>query len=87
MHGAAIAQRAREALAEQTGLFPEKVVSVAKNEAGWHVSVDVIELRRVPDSADVLATYVMDLDQQGDVVAYHRAHRYLRGQVGNGDTA
>lgn len=87
MHGAAIAQRAREALAEQTGLFPEKVVSVAKNDAGWHVSVDVVELPRIPHASDVLATYDLDLDQQGDLVGYHRAHRYLRGQVGDGDTA
>lgn len=86
MDGLAIARRASEALAEQTGLHPEKVVGVAKNDTGWQVSVDVVELRRIPDSEDVLATYAVDLDEQGDVVGYHRARRYLRGQVG-GDGA
>lgn len=86
MQAAAIAQRAMEALAEQTGLVPEKVVSVAKNDAGWHVSIDVVELPRIPHASDVLATYDLHLDDQGDLVGYHRAHRYLRGQVGDGVT-
>lgn len=87
MDGIAIARRAEEALAEQTGFHPEKVVGVAKNDAGWQVSVDVLELRRIPDSADVLATYLVDLDEEGNVVGYHRARRYLRGQVGEDSAA
>lgn len=87
MDGIAIARRAQEALAELTGFRHEKVVGVAKNDTGWHVSVDVVELTRIPDSADVLATYVVDLDEQGNVAAYHRARRYLRGQVGEDSAA
>ncbi|MEK6986746.1 MAG: gas vesicle protein [Candidatus Thermoplasmatota archaeon] len=87
MDGLAIARRAKEALAEQTGFRPERVVGVAKNDTGWHVSVDVLELRRIPDSADVLATYLVDLDEEGNVVGYHRARRYLRGQVGEDGAA
>lgn len=87
MNGTTIARRAKEALAEQTGLFPEKVVSVSKNETGWHVSVDVVELPRIPHASDVLATYDLDLDAQGDLVGYHRAHRYLRGQIGEAVTS
>lgn len=87
MDGVAIARRAEEALTEQTGFHPERVVGVAKNDAGWQVSVDVLELRRIPDSADVLATYLVDLDEEGNVVGYHRARRYLRGQVGEDSAA
>lgn len=86
MQGAAIARRAKEALAEQTGLRPENVVSLSKDGTGWHVSVDVVELRRIPDAADVLGTYVLDLDEQGNLVGYRRARRYLRGQVGEDNT-
>lgn len=87
MDAIAIARRAREALAEQTGFRHERVVGVAKNDAGWQVSIDVVELRRIPDSADVLATYFVDLDEEGNVVGYHRARRYLRGQVGEDGAA
>jgi hypothetical protein len=57
------------------------VVSIERNESNWHVGVEVVETRRIPDSADVLATYDVELDPGGRLVSYRRLRRYARGQL------
>jgi hypothetical protein len=77
-----IAQRARRQLAEVTGRPPEAVLGVERDgdNGGWKVAVESLELQRVPNTTDLLACYVLKLDEDGDLVEYHRARRYLRGQ-------
>lgn len=81
MTGPEIAQRAREQLAQLTGLKPDTVSALAKDEEGWHVSVELIEMKRIPDTGDVLATYKALLDNEGNLISYRRTRRYSRGQV------
>jgi hypothetical protein len=75
------ARRAASEVAELTGRVPETVVSIERNESNWHVGVEVVETRRIPDSADVLATYDVELDPGGRLVSYRRLRRYARGQL------
>jgi len=79
-----IAQRAKEQLAQLTGLEVDTVSSLAKEEDGWHVAVDMIELKRIPEATDVLATYEAVLDDEGSLVGYQRTRRYHRGDVTEG---
>jgi hypothetical protein len=81
MTGSEIAQRAKEQLAQLTGLKPETVSALRKDEEGWHVTVDLIELKRIPEATDVLATYQVLLDDAGNMIGYQRTKRYQRGQV------
>ncbi|MBI5956550.1 MAG: gas vesicle protein [Chloroflexi bacterium] len=81
MTGSEIAQRAKEQLARLTGLKPDTVSALSKAEEGWHVSVDLIELKRIPEATDVLATYEVVLDDAGNMIRYERTKRYYRGQV------
>ena len=41
----------------------------------------MVELRRVPSTSDVLATYEAILDETGELQNYKRLRRFLRGQV------
>ena len=79
--GSEIAQLAKECLVELTGFKPDTVSGMTKDEEGWHVNVDMIELNRIPESADVLATYETVLDATGNLVRYQRTRRYHRGQI------
>jgi len=79
--GSEIAQRAKEHLAQLTGLKPDTVSALGKDDEGWHVAVELIEMRRIPDSSDMLATYEALLDDQGNLVSYRRTRRYCRGEV------
>jgi Gas vesicle synthesis protein GvpO len=79
-------QAAREAakqLAELTNLKFDSVSAVDKKETGWHVTVNVVELSRIPHSTDVLGVYEVDLDAEGNLEGYRRGPRYLRDQTGD----
>jgi Gas vesicle synthesis protein GvpO len=79
---AEIAIAAAEQLVALTGKPFEGVVGLRRNEQGWDVEVEVVETRRIPNTTDVIAVYLIAVDSHGDLLDYRRVHRYLRGQVG-----
>lgn len=78
---AQLTRRACAELAELLGRDPEGVVSMERTDDGWRLGVEVVETRRIPDTADVLAEYDVEVDKRGRLVGYRRARRYARGQV------
>ncbi|MGW4488365.1 gas vesicle protein GvpO [Amycolatopsis sp. NPDC004368] len=64
---------------------PVGVTSVEPLEEGWLVEVEVIEERRIPSSADLLALYEIELEPGGDLLAFRRTRRYARGKAGIGN--
>jgi gas vesicle protein GvpO len=76
-----IAVRATEQLSQLTGLKAGTVSGVAHDEQGWHVIADLIELKRIPESSDVLGMYEILLDDMGNLLSYQRTRRYCRGQI------
>lgn len=65
---------------------PTAVTSVEPAEDdGWLVEVEVLEDRRIPSSADMLALYEIELDPDGGLLAYRRTKRYSRGRAGTGN--
>ena len=79
---AELAQSARKQLAELTGRLPESVLGLKRDDEGWKVTLEVVELSRVPNSTDLLGCYVVTLDDDGELLAYERVRRYQRGQAG-----
>jgi Gas vesicle synthesis protein GvpO len=79
------AQRGLRQIAELTGKETEGVTGVEPAEDGWIVGVEVVEDRRVPSSADLLATYQTELDISGEMLSYRRVRRYPRGRGDNGE--
>jgi hypothetical protein len=76
------AQRAAQYIGVLTGHHPESVVSAERRKDGyWHVGVEVVETRRIPDSADILAIYEVLVRPSGELISYRRVRRYARGQV------
>jgi hypothetical protein len=61
---------------------PARVTAVEPaDEGGWVVEVEMIEDRRIPSSADMLALYEIELDAEGALLGYERTRRYVRGQT------
>ena len=79
--GIEIARRAKELLAELTGLKPDTVSGLKKEADGWHVTLEMIEMKRIPDTGDMLGTYNALLDGEGNLTDYRRTRRYLRGET------
>jgi len=76
-----LVRRATEQLAAVMGRRADSVSGLAREDDGWRVSVEVVELERIPPSTDVLATYEVQLDGEGDLVGYERTRRYVRSQA------
>jgi hypothetical protein len=78
------AGRAAHAVAELTGHDVETVISIEPCEDGWKIGVEVVETRRIPDSADILASYEVRVDSEAQLTSYRRTRRYARGQLYGG---
>lgn len=80
-----LARAARTQLGELTGRPPESVLGLHKDDDGWKVTIELVELSRVPNSTDLLGSYVVTLDDEGQLIGYERVGRYLRGQAGGNE--
>lgn len=61
---------------------PEQMTAAERtDEGGWIVEAEVVEDRRVSPWADMLALYEINLDADGNLLAYRRTRRYTRGQA------
>lgn len=79
------AQTGLRHVAELTGKEAQGVVSLEPaDEDGWVVSAEVVEDRRIPSSSDIIALYEVEIDGDGQLLAYRRVDRYPRGRVGDG---
>jgi hypothetical protein len=75
-------ERVRKELPELLGRQIESVLGFERDDdSGWKVTVQVVELTRIPQTTDVLASYEASLDRQGEITGYRRTGRYNRNQV------
>jgi hypothetical protein len=79
-----LAMLAKESVETLTGYPPESVSGLEHEGDTWRVAVDVCELERIPSTTDVLATYVVELDGNGELLGYNRTRRFLRGGAEGG---
>jgi hypothetical protein len=80
---AQVAAEAANELVELTGKGVEGVTGLERTDDGWTVQVEVVEVRRIPDTTDVLALYEVKTDKHGSLLGYRRLRRYARGVPGN----
>jgi hypothetical protein len=81
---AQVASQARELLRSLRGVEAESVSAVGRTSNGWNVTLEVVELRRIPESTDVLASYEVELDGDGGFLGFSRGRRYSRSQAEDG---
>ena len=84
MKPAELIREAKDAVAELTGLTVETVSGLDRDGDGWRVTVEALELERVPKTMDVLGTYEVELSDDGELNGFKRCARYHRSQVENG---
>ena len=77
-----IAAQAAHQLLELTGKAAEGVTGLERTDDGWKVEVEVVEVRRIPDTTDMLALYELTVDEDGELEGYRRLRRYSRGSTG-----
>jgi hypothetical protein len=77
-----VADVAQKELAKLTKLEPSGIRGVSKDEEGWHVTVEMIEKKSIPDGMDLLALYEVTLDEEGNVLKFERGKLRKRGDTG-----
>lgn len=75
-----ILEKAKSELAAVTGLKAESVVQAFKDEQGWHVRVQMLELSRIPPATDVLGDYEAVLGDDGAMLRFERKRTRLRAE-------
>lgn len=80
-----VLDRARDQLEDLLGRPVESVSSLERTHDGWVLALEVVEVRRVPETMDVLASYVMELDGEMNLRRYHQGRRYHRARAGEGE--
>jgi hypothetical protein len=60
------------------------VTSLERIGDGWRVTFEVLEVERIPSSTDVLATYVVEVDDDAQLLSFERVRRYARAQSDHG---
>ena len=78
---AEVVRRAREQLTALRGSEPESVSELTRTHDGWTVTFEVVEVARIPETTDVMASYALVLDDDANLVHYARTRRYSRAQA------
>jgi hypothetical protein len=76
-------QQAREQVHELAGVEAEAVsgLEAAAGDHGWIVTVEAVELPRVPNTMDLMGTYEVTLSQDGELLGFRRLGRYQRAAL------
>ena len=60
----------------------EAVTGIEKDGEEWTVTVEVLELERVPSTTDVIGKYEVTLDKDGELTGMERTRRFPRAEAG-----
>ena len=63
----------------------ESVTGMEKDGSDWTVTLEVLELSRIPSTTDVLGSYEVTLDKDGELTGVQRTRRYPRAESGGSD--
>jgi Gas vesicle synthesis protein GvpO len=78
-------ETAREQAAALIGKPIESVSALDRDsDEAWVIHLEVLELERVPNTMDVLASYEIKLSDDGELLGFHRRRRYHRAAEDDG---
>jgi gas vesicle protein GvpO len=76
-----IVDQARDYVADVLGKDAESVSGISRANGSWTVTVEVVDVHRIPESTDVLSSYEVVVDDDGGLLSLERRGRYRRSQV------
>lgn len=80
-----IIKRAEEKLTKLSKLKTSGVIGVFKDETGWHINIEMVEKRSIPEAMDLLGNYEVMLNKDGELISYERKGLRKRCDTGEGD--
>ena len=71
---------AREQLEELIGRPISATLGFERQDDNWQLTVEVVELERIPETTSILGCYRALVDDDGELLEYRRVRRYSRSQ-------
>jgi len=81
LSAAELGKAAMRTVAELTGYNPEAVTALEWDGEFWQVTVDALELSRIPNTTDIIGEYHVRLDEDGTLRGYRRERRFQRSEA------
>ncbi len=76
-----IVERAKQVLDDLGGMTVDRVTGLEADDEGWRITLEVVETRRIPNTADIIARYEVLLSRGGRFRSYRLAGRRRRDQL------
>ena len=77
---ASLVENTKLQMAAITGLQFDTISQFDQAEDGWTLVIDMLELRSIPRTQDLLSSFEVTLDSAGQVARWRRTGRFKRGQ-------
>jgi hypothetical protein len=75
-------EKARKQVEDLAGVHAETVSGLVPDGGdGWAVTVEAVELARVPNTMDLMGTYEVTFSDDGQLRGFHRVARYTRAAI------
>jgi len=81
-----IIENAKKGLSDMTEKEVNTVVGITKNkEKEWHIMLEILEKKSIPDAMDLLGLYDVLLDEKGNILNFERKKLRKRGDAEMGE--
>lgn len=75
------AEIAQQQIVRFTKLELAGVRGLSHDDKEWHVTVEMVEKKSIPDAQDLLGLYDVTIDEEGNVVNFERTMFRKRGET------
>lgn len=75
------AEIAQEQIVRLTKLELAGVRGLSQDDSKWHVTVEMVEKKSIPDAQDLLGIYDVTVDEEGNVINFERTTFRKRGEA------
>jgi hypothetical protein len=65
-------EKARKELSSLIGLPISSTTGIRRDEKGWHISIEIVEKKSIPDQMDILALYEVLYGEDGNLLSFER---------------
>jgi hypothetical protein len=76
-----VARAAAEQVEDLIGQDVAWISGIERSDDKWQVTVEVVELERIPPTTNILASYEVLADGDGNVLQLNRTRRYVRNRT------
>ncbi|MFH1565251.1 MAG: gas vesicle protein GvpO [bacterium] len=77
-----IIEKAKKQLADLTGFTSPAGIGLKKEKEEWVITIEIVEKKSIPDQMDILGTYDVYMNSEGDLSRYERRGLRKRVDVG-----